>query len=190
MPFLYEVAQAGPLRQGEIIGPVWIHRAKAIAGPLALERAVSVETSVHERMLVIHADCDLAQDFKERDAANGVPLQQAKQSRLIPEVIMCDAFEGGEIRNFTPPGSQDWKRVQQNQNERFHSLPGSAIAGTETSMPALFLDFKQTYAESPGAIYGAIMSGNILRVAVVPPVYVHDLMHRFFAFHSRVGLPE
>jgi hypothetical protein len=30
----------------------------------------------------------------------------------------------------------------------------------------------------------------VQRVAIMPPIYMHDLMHRFYGFLSRVGLPD
>lgn len=57
-------------------------------------------------------------------------------------------------------------------------------------LPALVADFKKFLAFSVPGLYLAIQAGHIDRVALVPPVYVHDLMHRFFGFLSRVGLPD
>lgn len=190
VPFAYDAPQIGPLRQGEIIGPVWLHRADAPAKALGQDTPVPLISSAHARMVVLHAECDLEQDFTQRDTNNGRPTQQAVDSRLLPEVLLCDVFQATEIRDRTPPGSTDFRRVQQNQNERFHRLPQAAVADTGSSLPELFLDFKCTYMEPPSSLYVAILSGDIRRLAIVPSLYLQDLMHRFFGFQSRIGLPE
>jgi hypothetical protein len=88
-------------------------------------------------------------------------------------------------------GSENWKRIRQNQDERFHQLAGAPINGPQAaSLPPLFLDFKKTFTVPTSALYSAIQAQGVERVALIPPVFLQDLMHRYFGFHSRVGLPE
>jgi len=140
-------------------------------------------------MLVLHADCDLDQDYAQRNPGDGKPTVQADARKLIPEILLCDVFEAVEIRGRVA-GSDIFKRVHQNQDERFHRFPAAEIGNTGTSMPELFLDFKRTYMENTPSLYEGLMLGSIQKFAMIPPVYIHDLMHRFFGFHSRVGLPD
>jgi hypothetical protein len=190
VPFLYDAPATGALRQGEIVGPLWIHRPDTPAAPLDPENPPEVASEEHTYMLVLHADCDLEQDFSARDAATGLPVAGAQPARLLPGIIICDLFVEAEIRDRAPPGSEAFRRISQNQNERFHKFPASVIGAGPANLPELFIDFKRTYMEMPEAVYPAIASGSIQRVAIVPSIYLHDLMHRFFGFQSRIALPD
>ncbi|GAG14521.1 unnamed protein product, partial [marine sediment metagenome] len=53
----------------------------------------------------------------------------------------------------------------------------------------LYLDFQKAIALPCSGLYEALRQNGIKRVAVVPAIYVHDLMQRFYGFWSRVGLP-
>lgn len=190
MPFRYDGPAQGPLRQGEVIGPVWIHRADAPASALAENAATPLMSTEHELMIVIHADCDVEHDYGERDADTGKPRANAEEARLLPGIMLCDLFTDEEIRGRGPPGSEPFRRIKQNQNERFHRIAEGEIAQSGQSLPNLYLDFKHTYIEPAESLYSAISSGTIRRFAIVPPIYLHDLMHRFFGFQSRIALPE
>jgi hypothetical protein len=140
-------------------------------------------------MVILQADCDLDYDFNQREPSSGAAKPECDVTRLLPEVLLCDLYGDREIRARTPSGSKDNRTVNQNQNERFHRLPAARISNSDQSLPELFLDFRQTYMDKTESLYRGVIAGSIVRIAIIPPIYVHDLMHRFFGFHSRVGLP-
>ncbi len=81
-------------------------------------------------------------------------------------------------------GSQS--RIEKNQEERYHALP----IGTDAPLnQALFIDFKKVFGLRTSSLYAAIGIDGVRRIAMLPPVYLHDLVHRFFSFQSRVALP-
>lgn len=191
MPFAYVSPIAGSVRQGEILGPVWSHRVDAAAAAIGAGREVGSVSVRRELVIVMQADCDIAQDFPERDDQSGLPRADAKEARLLPGLLLCDLFHEGEMRARLPVGSEVFKRVRQNENERYHCLPAATLnADPATVFPEYFLDFKRAFMETPESLYPAIFAGSIKRHAIVPSVYLQDLMHRFFGFHSRVGWPD
>ncbi len=192
MPFSYEPPpDSGPLRQGEILANVWEHRASHHASAPDDDRDAVVHSFLHPRVIVMTADCDLDQDFNVRfsDGRLEEPLEVFKRdygdSALLPHLLLCDLYDESEIRSKIARGSEVWRRILQNQNERYHHLNGGVWW-----LPNLYLDFKKTLAIPTESTYLALGAAGTRRLAVVPPVYIHDLMHRFFGFLSRVGLPE
>jgi hypothetical protein len=110
---------------------------------------------------------------------------------LVPYLVTCDLHEEQSTRAQVPPGSEFWKRIRQNQNERYHHFDPASVGYSPAvdSLPDLYMDFKRVRALPTEQVYAAlIVPGGIVRRAVVPPVYLHDLMHRFFGFLSRVAV--
>ena len=146
-------------------------------------------------MIVMTADCDLEQDFNARfpegsaaDKGAETAVEKGHPS-LVPHVLLCEVYELGEIR--ARVGASDlWKRMQQNQDERYHHLPPARIGDQPVNgFPDLYLDFKKTVALPTENLYLAVAQG-VRRLALVTPIYIHDLMHRFYGFLSRVGVPD
>lgn len=192
MPFEYiDPSVPGPLRQGEILSDVWEHRAEY--PPIRLDEGtdVNIQPISHPRLIVMSQDCDLVQDFEARRKLN--ELQQSEETerevaRLLPHILLCELYERDEIRSRFQ--SDLWRRVTQNQDERYHCLPAAPLANEKGRLSEFFLDFKKILCLPTDRLYEGLESTQIGRVAVVPPIYLHDLIHRFYSFHSRVALPE
>jgi hypothetical protein len=115
----------------------------------------------------------------------------SRLNALISHVILCDVYELSKIRNLVPPGKDIWKRIEQNQDERYHHLKPAQVEDMPVSqLPDLYLDFKKVFGIATETLYEGLRIGTIRRVALVPPIYIHDLIHRFYGFLSRVALPE
>lgn len=52
----------------------------------------------------------------------------------------------------------------------------------------MIIDFKKYLALPTEAIYDGISRRTVTRTALIGQGYVHDLMHRFYSFLSRVGV--
>lgn len=182
----------GALRQGELLEDVWVLRPLHAASELRAGEAVEVEALRISRLFVLHADCDLHQDFNtRRSPLTERETEETRQSSLIPQILACAAFDDTAIRSRLPVGSEFWRRVRNNQEERYHCLPSAPIAPAQIDLvPQLVIDFRRTFAIFTMELYAAIQSGAVKRKCIVPPVHVHDLMHRFFGYLSRVGLPD
>jgi hypothetical protein len=181
-----------------VIGPVWEHRPQT--APIELEEGaqVPIASVLHGLMVVMSPDCDLIWDFKVRFLGEDAPiaLEPAEpdvehQASGMPHVLACDAFLGEDIRHRVPEGSKGWSRVGKNQDERYHHLPSSPFADAEEIvLPDLFLDFKKSLAFPTSFLYEGLRTGDVRRTARVPPIYLHDLVHRFYGFLSRVAVPS
>jgi len=141
-------------------------------------------------MIVMTAVCDLEQDFTVR-----FPEEQQLQDyqaieindddpAILPHVLLCEAFSREHIRPRIR-GSDLWKRIRQNQDERFHCLKASSEI-----LPELYSDFKKSLAIPTSILYEGLRASKVERLGVVPSIYLHDLIQQFFSFMARVGLPE
>lgn len=190
MPFIYDESPLwGPLRQGEILVDVWEHVADLSSRRVAAGEPARVHPIHHELMIVMNAECDLLWDAMARFQRTEPPLPAGQEDRsLVPYLLACDLYREEQVRGQIG-GSDIWRRVRQNQDERYHRLTAAEIGRPSVGqLPDLYMDFKKVRALPTANVYTAIVPGGIVRKAVVPPVYLHDLMHRFFGFLSRVAI--
>jgi hypothetical protein len=109
---------------------------------------------------------------------------------LIPHVLLCDLYEEGQLRGSQGIKADIWRRINANQNERYHHLPAATIGESPLNLPDLYIDCKKIYGLPTANLYMGISTLQIAKLAVMPPIYLHDFIHRFFGFQSRVALPE
>lgn len=185
MSFKYDAPpQSGALRQGELLGEIWEYQPEQ--PPIFLSQDSSIQyRSVHHLIaIVMTPDCDLNWDFQARFPS------ETRPSSLIPHVLLCDVYEAAKVRT-SISGSDIWKRVQQNQDERYHHFEAALIGDQPTNqLSDLYLDFKKIFSLSTEKLYLGLHGGSIKRIALIPPIYIHDLIHRFYGFFSRVALPD
>lgn len=198
MPFKYDAPpEVGALRQGELLGEIWEYRPEH--PPIALPQDTSIQYRAvhHPLMMVMNPDCDLEWDFRSRfpdESAQSTytPAPEAsKPNILISHVLLCDVYEKGNIIDRVSPGRDIWKRIEQNQDERYHHFRPAPIGDSSTNeLLDLYLDFKKVFGLPTESLYEGLRANAVKRIALVPPTYIHDLTHRFYGFLSRVGLPE
>jgi hypothetical protein len=107
----------------------------------------------------------------------------------MPHVLICDLYLEADMRDAHGMNSTLWTAVRKNQNERYHCLSAAQV-GSSAELPELFLDFKKVYGLPVTHVYQGVTSGGISRIAIVPSPYLHDLIHRFYGFQSRVAVPD
>jgi len=198
VPFKYDAPpQVGALRQGELLGEIWEHRPEHPPTALSSDASIQYRSVRHPLVMVMNPDCDLEWDFQSRfpdesTQSTYTPAPEAsKPNVLISHVLLCDVYEKGNIINRVPPGRDIWKRIEQNQDERYHHFPPASVCNSlREDLPDLFLDFKKVFGLPTESLYGGLRIHAVSRIALVPPIYIHDLTHRFYGFLSRVGLPE
>lgn len=196
MPLLYDAAPiAGALRQGEILGDIWIHRPLYPPVENTEGSSFEVHSDYHSLMVVMSPDCDLEQDFFVRfpdphaQEQYQPVIEDESPPAIIPHVLLGDLYEESEIKSRIP-GSDVWRRIRQNQDERYHCLPAASIDNPlQSELPALYLDFKKSLSLPTRNLYDGLRVKKVQRIALIPPIYVHQLIHRFYGFLSRVGLP-
>ena len=189
----------GPLRQGEILAEIWEFR--PLVTPVAASRGMTPEVVAvyHPFTFIMSADCDLEQDFKVRfgDQPPRESYEEAIRMEgkpaIISHVLLYEGYDGEQLLPRVS-GSDIRRRIKQNQDERDHFFASATIGNSSSTIPKrlpdLCLDFKKTLALPTHCLYNDIINGGINRVAIVPPFDVHDLMHRFYAFLSRVALHQ
>lgn len=196
MAFRYEPCPAaGSLRQGELIGPLWEHR--SLLPPTELDEGHEVPTASvrHELAVVMTPDCDLLWDFaarfKSEDAQTALdPEDPAIETAAVavPHVLLCEAYAEEDARGRVAE-SRLWKLLQQNRDERYHHYAESEVGDTGERIADVYIDFKKILAVPTTQLYAGVRSGEVARRARVPPVYRHDLIHRFYGYLSRVAVP-
>ncbi len=186
MPLIYTGPTSGQLRQGEILADIYEHRADRAPVELPPDALLGVKPRRHPRVIVMTAECDLEWDYKRRCVS---ALDEGHQ-KIVPYVLLCDVFSGQQIQHRFD-GAALWTRVEKNLDERYHRLDEAPIGDPELGrLPELYLDFKKTFALPTLAMYAGFFVRGIRREAVVPTLYLQNLMHRFYSFLSRVGLPD
>jgi len=189
VPLNYEVPPtSGHLRQGEILRGVFENRTDYAAVKPTID-PVPVTPREHPLTVVMSAQCDLQWDWEERSSIS--PEQAAEESlpRLMPHVLLCDLFTEDQLRKAHGMNSTLWTALRKNQNERYHHF-GAARIGDSADLTDLYIDFKKVYGLPTDSLYKGLNSSGVSRVAVVPAPYVHDLIHRFYGFQSRVAVPD
>ena len=200
MPLRYDPPPIdGPLLQGELLADIWEHRSlyPPVEHPTNVD--IDIASIKHDLMVVMSAACDLEFDFKERfptgelQEPENLPWEAEKQHKIVPYLQLCDAFYEAGFRAGIDQlmASKIWQRVQTNQDVRYHHLAAAPIGQPVTETLAdLYLDFKKTLALPTASVYEALRLGGVRRVAVLPPIYVHDLLQRHGSFHGRIGTPD
>lgn len=131
--------------------------------------------------VVISQQCDLEQDFKSR---------QTNMPQL-PDVMFCQV-PTAEVLKASCGGSDIWKRIKQNKDERYHFLeliPGEYDACGE-GLPELGIDFKRYFTIPTDEVYLGLRFGTTRRRSVLCNPYSEHLSSRFAYFLSRVALPR
>ena len=175
--------------QGEILLDIREFRPPNNAFFLITGEEASFLPIVHPRAIVITPDCDLLSDYSAR--RNPPSNVRQMQGRLLEHVQFCDVFVEEEIRSNRELNSNLWSRVRGNQDERYHTLPSVAQQNPEDeNHPEYFLDFKRMFTLPTDFLYALLKSQDASRFGIVPSIWIHQLIQRYFAFHSRVGVPD
>lgn len=177
------------LRQAEILCNVVQYRVNAET--LSLETELEFEQIQHEIVIVLSQDCDLAQDCAIRETARRSEKTLSEvDSKLLPNVLVCELTREADFFASLPVGSDIKKRVVQNKDERYHYLRAVAPEcdmGT-IGMAAMGADFRRHFTIPTDELYGQLDRGVARRCRLVSPFLEH-LTSRFAVYLSRVALP-
>ncbi len=184
-----EAPNTGALRQGEILGPLWTHHPSYPPIPLARTRPVAVASTVVDLTVVLSPDCDLLWDHEARFEIPDALESGVDHPNAVSELLVCGLQSYGQIRPRFEKNRPGWTRVDGNQDERYHHLEAAPVVGSELVFHDLFLDFKTVTSVRTYSLYAGIGLGSVQRFALIPEVYVHDLIQRYSAFLSRIAIP-
>jgi hypothetical protein len=185
----------GALRQGEVLSNIVEYR---IVEPVPPDQSgLKAQTIAHPLAIVLSAECDLYWDYRERVGNNdGFPAERSTvdegRNAILPYALLFSLYPPEAVK-VRIQETKLWKLAQNNQNERYHFVPDPRdifFPGEQDNRSRLAIDFKKAMMMPITNIYYGISLGLTKRLAVMPAIYVHDLMHRCYAFLSRVGLPD
>ena len=151
---------------------------------------------VHPYAVVLTQECDLDWDFKARSTEtiercrNSKDEENKRQLKLAHDILLCEAFLEEEMRPKIR-GSDIWKRIMGNQDERYHRIrevsPDLDLRGE--GVPAIILDFKRMFTIPTEELYQRIALGLGRRARLQVP-WVQDLGNRSGYYNQRVALPD
>ncbi len=161
------------LRQGEII-----------SGLTQYEYDLStkkVAYSNHDFILVASQDCDLIQDFSIDISECGCSLRN---------VLVYEALDADKARPLIK-GSDIWKRIKQNQDDRYAFLEVTPLRQDlkGKGLPELVIDFKRYFTIPTRQIYEQISNGKAERRCRLFNPYSEHFQKRATFYQNRVALP-
>ena len=187
----------GALRQGEILTEIFEHSVVLPCDEYSVGMEYPVHSKKHPYVIVLTQDCDLNQDYLARftdDATFDDPDMEKKfrnsgDKYLLSHVLVCVAQSDTEIKHASDMNRGIMKRVQNNQNERFHHLGPWQIPGKKYNELDLYIDFKRIFSLPACSLYDSVYKKPERRLALVHKLNVLDISHRLSCFLSRVALP-
>ena len=182
---------SGTFRQGEILSDVvQVHIRVDGLNPNAEESAF--EEKIHPQAIILTQDCDLDWDFKAR--AQGEEGNR-RQLKLAPNILLCELIAAetlrGQMKEAGIGGSDLWKRITQNRDERYHWFP---LVSPEADRAAegltdLVADFKRVFTVPTDELYARLQYGARRRSMLQSPFLQH-FSARFGYYCLRVALPD
>jgi hypothetical protein len=161
------------LRQGEIITGVTQY--------LYDSGTELIQPLPHAYAVVLNQDCDLLWDYEHRNGGNGSPLHS----------VLFYIAEKTSDKRTKVAGSDVWKRVTRNTDERYHVL--SAVDPSRDleneGFPSLAIDFKSFFTIPPDEVYRQISDGAAKRRTRLNGQYREHLQSRMAYYSQRVMLP-
>jgi hypothetical protein len=196
------VATDERLRQGEVLsGLVRVRQLPdSIGSP-----DIRIDEIIHPFLIVMTQDCDLAQDAEAREMLAKATKDQSllNDSEFkkrydnvskwkIENILVCEAMATSNMRHSVPQGSDIWKRIIQNKDERYQCLeeipPEQDLLGR--GVPSLGCDFKRFLTIPADEVYKRLeINPGVRRSRLLTP-YAEHLLNRFCTFQSRIPLPE
>ncbi|MER9303079.1 hypothetical protein NKJ06_17110 [Mesorhizobium sp. M0293] len=174
-PSIYAtVDPALEFRQGEIISGIVQYRYDPEDG--------GVEEILHAYAIIASQDCDLLQHHNSM-VAGGVPQ--------ITSILLYEAHETHVLRSQVD-GSDIWKRIVQNKDERYHALEAAHAKYDLSSvgLPDLAIDFRRFFSISPLDLAKQVNAGVAVRRCRLEMPYREQFQTRAAFYLQRVGVPE
>lgn len=164
-------------RQGEILTNVVEFRCRLAAS----DEGVEATTQVNGYSVILSQDCDLERDFEQRKAG---------RESGIPNLLLYQAEEASNVK-VNVGGGERWKRIVQNNDDRWHYL--CACRQDEDfraeGFPALLIDFRRFFTLNPAELYAQCGNDVAQRRCRLEAPYREHLQCRAGAYFQRVGLP-
>ena len=179
------------LRQGEVLSNLREPRLQLPSSNPEQAEALQVDWFVHRRSLLMTADCDLVGDYRARDQApsENKRAEARRLARQLEYVTCCPLYAEDEMRTGSGFDSDVWKRVRQNENERYHVIKLPTLEGFE-HLPDVYLDFNRTFLLPVEYAYSVIQRPDVLREGPIPPPWCQQVVQRWSSYQGRVCVPD
>lgn len=175
-PIIYGRALAGrEFRQGEILSDV--------SQFVFDQPSVEITEILHPYVIIASQDCDLLWDFESRKDNKGAQLNG---------ILLYEAHDALKYRAQVP-GSDIWKRIIQNKDERYHALESAAADFDlkEIGIPDLIVDFKRFFCLSPDQLsLQCSPGGGADRRCILEMPFREHFQSRAAFYMQRVSLPS
>jgi hypothetical protein len=139
--------------------------------------------TVHPFAIILTQDCDLLWDFEAR---------ASKQSGELNGVLIFE-LESAPVSRTKITGSDIWKRIRQNRDDRYHILEAVPphLDLVAEGLPAPVIDFKKYFTLPADEIYRqcGLSEGGARRRCRLEMPYREHLQHRASYYFRRVMLP-
>lgn len=176
------------LRQGEILSnvvQVHIEQSSLETRPLLLSE------KTHPYAVILSQWCDLDSDHRARNSSDASENEGSKSRNQIPTVLFCEVHTASELKTAVPKGSEIWRRIQQNNDERYHFLERVApeLDAEGLGLEEMGIDFKRFFAIPTDEVYHRLKVGQARRRCCLASPYLEHFCRRFANHLSRIALP-
>ena len=137
----------------------------------------------HPYAIVVSQGCDVEWDYKARQ-------EQAESDKMLGHILFCELFPREDIKVRGRLKSDQFRRIRQNQDERYQYFGEGQIADSAQVLPELVADFKAVFSLPVEFVYTLLTTGRLARLACLPSPYLEDFIHRVYSFLGRVAVPE
>ena len=188
---LQPVGGLAPLAHGSLISGMRYIQIEM--PPDGSEEIVGARQIISSYAIVLTQMCDLQQDFKARFPEHRLSAAAGFDERdkyLLPNILICEAFDEGDFRNFPQINRKFFEKVLKNDHVRYGviEIENAADAGAPER---LFIDFRRLILIPPEDIYSQIAhEPNVRYLGILPRAYRSHLAQRLFAYYLRVDLPS
>jgi hypothetical protein len=160
------------LRQGQILHAV---------PSLHLDEESKAALITYPHAVLLSQDCDLEQDFNSTTEGKPPVLENALLCRAVPiEEVQAVFRERNQ--------SDLFRRVKQNQDERYQSLTAVTTDDAELC-PPLVIDFRNYFTVSLSSLYSRMSVGRTTSICALNSPWAEKLSVRFASYLSRIALP-
>ncbi len=134
---------------------------------------------------------DFDSDHGARNSGDASENQGSKARNQIPTVLFREVHTASELKTAVSKGSEIWKRIQQNNDERDHFLERvlPELDAEGLRLEEMGIDFKRFFAIPTDEVYHRLKIGQARRRCCLASPYLEHFRRRFANPLSRIALP-
>lgn len=180
------------ISQGDLFRDIAI---RLLSGEPTPDGDMNVQETIYNYAIVLSQECDLEQDYVNRQKAEGEVNEDVKHDKYLPTILLAPAYLGQSLREgnhlallnlrMERYNSSRWDPITKNENKRYHFISSA----TEINVPELVVDFKHYFTVPRDFFYPTFFNERHY-VASLNPLFREDLSSRFGHFLSRIGTPD